>query len=143
MKDFEFYINEGKIKKQTPDINLAKSLKKDALERINQVKQLNIDFFSKLIYENTYDALRDILDAILTINGYKSYSHEGSISFLKTTNINIEIIEALNEFRYKRNSSKYYGKSIDKYEAQEILEFFENYSELFLEILEKKLTTLK
>jgi len=137
MKDFEFYINEGKIKKQTPDINLAKSLKIDALERINQIKQLDINTFSKIIYENTYDALRDILDAILAINGYKSYSHEGSISFLKKKNVDIEIIEALNEFRYKRNSSKYYGKSIDKNEAKEILDFFEKYSELFLKILEQ------
>ena len=83
MKNFEFYIEEGKVKKCSKDIELVKSLVNDAIERKKLIELMDINFMSKIIYENSYDVLRNILDALLLIDGYKSYSHEASISYLK------------------------------------------------------------
>ena len=82
MKPFEYYLNGTDVKKITPDEELAKSLIKDMHERIDKISKLDIKIFSKIIFENMYDALRDFCDAVLAIDGYKSYSHKASIAYL-------------------------------------------------------------
>lgn len=123
MKNFEFYIEEGKVKKCSKDMELVKSLVNDAIERKKLIELMDINFMSKIIYENSYDVLRNILDALLLIDGYKSYSHEASISYLKKYNVDELFIIKIDKFRYERNSSKYYGKNIDIERAIEIKEF--------------------
>jgi uncharacterized protein (UPF0332 family) len=131
MKNFEFYIEEGKVKKCSKDMELVKSLIKDSLERKKLIELMDINYMSKIIYENAYDVIRNILDALLLIDGYKSYSHEASISYLKNYNIDELFILKIDKFRYDRNSSKYYGKKIDIETAIEIKEFL---SEFILKI---------
>ncbi|MFT4304969.1 MAG: hypothetical protein ACMXX8_02670 [Candidatus Woesearchaeota archaeon] len=123
MKNFEFYIEEGKVKKCSKDMELVKSLVNDAIERKKLIELMDINFMSKIIYENSYDVLRNILDALLLIDGYKSYSHEASISYLKKYDVDELFIIKIDKFRYERNSSKYYGKNIDIERAIEIKEF--------------------
>ncbi len=102
MKEFKYYLNKKDIKKSSKDTELAKSLIKDMLERIEKSNKLSTNEYSKIIFENMYDALRDFCDALLAINGYKSYSHSASISFLKNIGFNDNIINQMDLFRYKR-----------------------------------------
>mgnify|MGYP001157325943 CR=1 FL=1 len=138
MNDFEFYLNEGKVKKQAPDKELAKSLVNDANERVGKVSKLDVKMFPKIAFENVYDALREILDALLTVSGYKSYSHEASIAYLKKYKIEDSVITELDNFRYKRNSSKYYGKGISEQDAVEIINFYKNHSGKLKSIINNK-----
>jgi len=125
MESFEFYLETKVIRKITPNKERAKSLINDALQRIKDSDELNINRFSKLIFENYYDALRDFCDAFLLIDGYKpSSSHEASISYLLKKGFDISIIHRLDIFRYKRNGSKYYGEKIDVKEAKDIKAFY-------------------
>jgi hypothetical protein len=138
MKDFNYYLEEGYARRVKKDLELAKSLKIDAIKRAKNVLQLDIDKFSKIIFENIYDSLRELLDSVLAIDGYKSYSHEASIAYLKNE-MEDSVLVVLDEFRYKRNSSKYYGKEIDTEDAKKIAEFWRDYSEKLIGLIDKKM----
>jgi pyruvate/2-oxoacid:ferredoxin oxidoreductase alpha subunit len=124
MMPFEYFLNNGEVKNSSKDPELAKSLIKDMQERIEKVEILDIRIFAKIIFENLYDALRDFCDALLALKGYKSYSHQASISFLSSEGFDTPFIEELDQFRYKRNSSKYYGLGISEQESRQIKEFY-------------------
>ncbi len=138
MNDFEFYLDEGKVKRQSPDKEFAKSLINDASERFEKSTMLDVKLFSKIIFENIYDAIREILDALLAADGYKSYSHEASIAYLRKYKIEDSVIMELDSLRYKRNSSKYYGKGISPDDVLEIIRFYKSHSEQLIQIIKKK-----
>jgi hypothetical protein len=124
MLPFEYFIEQKEVKKCSTDLDLAKSLIKEMKERIEKSLILDISVFSKFIFENIYDGLRDFCDALLAVNGYKSYSHQASISYLVKEGFDISIIEEFDQLRHKRNSSKYYGESVSKEDAIRIKEFY-------------------
>lgn len=138
MRKFDFYLKENSVKKVSPDPELAISLMNDSRERFRSAEKLGTKEFSKIIFENVYDALRDILDAILAVRGFKSYSHEASIAFLEKEGIEEPLTLELDNFRHLRNSSKYYDKSVSVDSAEEILKFYKRYSGK-LETLFKKM----
>ncbi len=124
MIPFEYFLEKKDVKKATPDIELAKSLIKDMNERIKKSLMLDVKIFSKFVFENVYDGLRDFCDALLASNGFKSYSHQASISYLHKEGFDLSIIEQLDNFRYKRNSSKYYGEQVLENDAIRIRDFY-------------------
>jgi len=83
MKDFEFYVTNKLIRKQLSDINLAKATAKDSVERLKLSKDIKDTQKPKYALENAYESIRELIDAILYLDGYKSYTHEGSIAYLK------------------------------------------------------------
>jgi uncharacterized protein (UPF0332 family) len=138
MRDFAHYRNENAVKKQSKDEELAKSLLKDARQRIEAAKELPIGKYPKLIFENAYDALRSLLDALLACDGYKSYSHEASIAYLKEFSVEDSVMRELDNFRYLRNGSKYYGKGISPEEAHAILNFYGLHGKKLIAIIHGK-----
>ena len=139
MKPFEHYIDTKDVRKSSPDKALAQSLIKDMHTRIELVSKLDVKNFSKIIFENVYDALRDFCDALLALDGFKAYSHEAAITYLKKYKFNDCEIAALDRFRYIRNGSKYYGKEISKDDALEILDFFSQNKSRFNAIANEKI----
>lgn len=137
MKSFKHYLETSKVKKRSVDIALANSLIQDAQERIETIKDLDKEKFKKILFENTYDALRDVLDAVLAVEGYKSYSHEASIANLAGRISDTDITE-LDEFRSLRNSSKYYGKGITVQDVENILLFWKEHADELIRIVRKK-----
>ena len=136
MNDFEYYLGEGSVKRRNHDLELAKSL---INERFEKISKLDADAFSKIIFENVYDALRDILDAILAIDGYKSYSHEASIAYLKAYGIEASVLMELDAFRQTRNGSKYYGKGIAKSDSDSIVKFYADHAPKLILLAAKKM----
>ena len=143
MNKFELYLKEGKVKRQTPDFELAKSLIEDSKSRLEKIKKLDIKEFSKIVFENAYDAIRDILDAVLAVDGYKSYSHEASIAYLKKYAFDDSTLKELDDFRYLRNSSKYYCKDVSEDDAEGILDFCLRYVGKITSIAEKSINVQK
>lgn len=125
MKEFDFYLQKGDVKKTIIDRNLAESLKKSAVQRLDAASSLPInEKMCKIIFENSYEATREAADAVLAVNGYKSYSHEATIAFLSKEKILEEnSINILDSMRRKRNRMKYYGRKSSPEEAKEALEF--------------------
>ena len=137
MENFEYYLETGIIKKMSSNKERAKSLIGDGLQRIKDADMLEINKFSKLIFENYYDALRDFCDAFLLFDGYKpSGSHEASISYLLKKGFNIAVINQLDLFRYKINGSKYYGEKISIEEAKDIKGFYLEIKERLFKLIE-------
>jgi len=126
MRDFKIFLEEGSVKKITPNISLVKSLVSDAVKRLNFYKKLKLNNKnSKYVLENIYESLRELADAILIKDGYKSYSHEASIVYLLKYNLSSIDINKFDNFRKIRNNSKYYGKPVDLEDANEIVELSE------------------
>jgi hypothetical protein len=124
MKPFEYYLEDKSVHKSSKDTELAKALIKDMNERLKENFNEDINKKPKTIFESIYDAMRDFCDAILALEGYKSYSHEASISYLLTKGFDVQMVNKLDDLRHKRNGSKYYGKPIFPPDAKDIKEFF-------------------
>lgn len=138
MKPFEYFVESGEVKKASKDIRLAVSLIKDMLGRIKDMNTLNVTRLPKTVFENIYDALRDFADAILAINGFKSYSHQASFAYLEKYGFDESVLDALDKYRYKRNGSKYYGYAVSIEEAKDILDFYERIRAKTNEIIKKE-----
>jgi len=121
MKEFEYFIIKGNVKKQKPDINLAKATARESLDRLEFAKALFLTQKPKYTLENSYEAIRELIDAILYLDGYKSYSHEASIAYLFKIGFSISDINSVDKLRKQRNGIKYYGESISKEGAEEAL----------------------
>jgi hypothetical protein len=124
MMPFDYFLKNKEVKKTSPNLELAKSLIKDMNERISKANMLDTNMFAKIVFENIYDGLRDFCDALLALDGFKSYSHQASISYLLKKGFDVSVVEELDQLRYKRNGSKYYGEVIDFKDAQQIKEFY-------------------
>lgn len=125
MKDFEFFVKGGDVKKQIPDKNLSDSIMKDSLDRLKYAKSSTLtESSAKYVYENLYESLREATDSILFLKGFKSFSHEATISFLQRfKEISTKEISEFDRMRRKRNGMKYYGKSCTVRDVKEVIEF--------------------
>ena len=112
MKPFDYYLRENEVKKQPIDKNLAKSLVDQALRRLDYVDKIEINDLNRdFILEDYYEVLRTLADAVLALNGYKSYSHEAPIAFLERYNeFSFSLIENFDRLRRLRHGSRYYGE---------------------------------
>jgi|SRR3989344_402167 len=121
--NFKDFINDGKVRKATPDRFMAESIIKNTFEDLKFLEQTKLTEFSKRkVVSNYYDSLRSLLEAISLLKGYKIYSHEAFTYFLKEElNQNLLSLK-FDRFRKIRNGLNYYGKSIQLNEAKEIIE---------------------
>jgi len=139
MFDFEYFIRRKDVVKRWIDTNLAKGLLEDAKDRFPFGEKI-LDEKPKYAFENAYEAVRELADALLALEGWKSFSHEASISFLqKFSDLSKTELEILDGIRKKRNDSKYYGKTVDKNQAVEDIKFLKKIFEKLIKILSAKL----
>jgi hypothetical protein len=123
MRPFEDFLN-GDVKKTIIDRNIAKSLLEQAMRRLayvdaETITEDNCDF----ILEQYYEAMRTLADAVLALNGYKSYSHEASIAFLeKDKDFSPMLLEGFDRLRRLRHGIRYYGKRVSMAEAKDARE---------------------
>ncbi len=134
MKSFDSYVLDKDVVSVKKDIALSKSLIEDGKRRFSYHIDLKIDEKnSKFIFENCYEAVRELLDALMAINGFRSYSHQAPIVFAKDKDIlNYKEAVILDILRDKRNKSKYYGKNIDAEFVESKIDFFKK---IFRQIL--------
>src|SRR3990172_758265 len=98
MRDFEYFVQSGEVRKVSVDKSLAESLIFDMEYRIKTSSALDTKTYSKIVFENFYDALRDFCDALLALIGYKSYSHEASIIYLMKEGFDVVSVSELDGF---------------------------------------------
>ena len=120
MIDWEECIDSGFIKKIEVDNELINALISSSKDRITSNNKLELDeTTSSTKISITYEALREILEALAIIKEYKIYNHECFYSFLKEICKEESLAEEFNRFRIVRNKVNYYAKkiSIEKSEA--------------------------
>lgn len=128
MRGFGYFLERGDVRKQSRDPSLSRALVKRAKERLEFAKVQKItEATSTFIVEEVYEAIRELVDAKLFLDGYKSYSHEASIVYLNgLQGIGEADIARLDSLRKSRNSSKYYGKHMPVNAARDAIRFAEH-----------------
>lgn len=99
---------------------------KKAEVRLNYFKDKKItEEDASIIFENLYSSIREATQSLMSLKGYKPYSHEATISFLKEfyKEFNEEDINKFDRFRQLRSNSEYRAIPISKEDAESCLEF--------------------
>jgi len=131
IKNFDEFISEGIIKKQTPDISRAKFLLKETEKSYLFVSRLikNIginDENANSIIKLCYDVIMELIRANMLMNGFNASgqgAHEAEVAYLKEIGFTENDVQFTNQLRYFRNGMLYYGTILDKDYAEKILEF--------------------
>lgn len=139
--DLDECYKKGLIKRTRIDYELIKSLVE--MSNINEqtvnnavIDEINISSYVSL----TYDSLREILEAICILKGYKILSHVCIGELLKILIDDFDYNE-FDRMRYIRNGINYYGVQVDFEQGKEIIDkIFKMKNKLFSKYLKDRLT---
>ena len=125
IKPFEYFIKENLVRKSNPNISMAKSLLQKAAIRLKRIVTSKIEESeSSIVFEEVYECLREASQSLMEIKGYKPYSHEALISFLKEQKfLSEENINILDNYRILRNNSVYKAEKVSLQKCLEAIEF--------------------
>jgi len=128
MKDFKEFLRVGEARRQRPNIDRAKSLITEATQK-KAYLELTIKTIPKgkrnpnVIAEQCYDIIMEILRAKMFLDGYTAgNSHEAEVSYMKILGFNESETRYMDELRYYRNGTKYYGTILNIEYANKIIE---------------------
>ncbi len=122
----------------TADLRRAKDLIRDSNNRYRFVQETKFDeSFANYLAENCYDVLRELIEAKLSKDGFKTNSHKETIKYLKILKFSEHEHFFLDELRRNRNKIKYEGKSIDYEYALKTKEFTVKLRKKLLELFQK------
>lgn len=125
---FKRYLENGSVKRKTPDLEEAQSLFRQALDRMTYARSKDISqTTAKFVFEDAYEAVREAGQSLMSLRGFKPYSHAATIEFLKEFyDFTEEDISEFHRFRELRNASVYKAAPISVEEAESILRFAES-----------------
>lgn len=137
--DLDECKRKGFVRKYKPNKELCRSLiemsgiKEKSIKDV-EFNEINVNAFVPL----AYDSLREILEAICIMHGFKVTSHVCIESLLKTLYPDVSF-SSFDRFRYIRNSINYYGKQIDFKQGKEMISSIFKTKQEFLKLLKKLL----
>ena len=141
INSFDNYLKQGKAKKKTPDFEEAKALLFKSENRIHYTKSKKItNKTAAFVLEDSYEAIRESAQALMSIKGFKPYSHEATISFIKdfhSLDFNEEEVRKFDRFRQLRNNSIYQAKPISEQDARSCFLFAAYFVNKIKSILKK------
>jgi len=119
--DLNECYRKGLIKKTKTNKELVKSLIEmaDINESTVNTAKINSNNVSSYV-SLAYDSLREILEALCILNGYKVISHLCLGELLKTMLADFDFNE-FDRMRYIRNGINYYGTKVDFKQGKEII----------------------
>ena len=86
-----------------------------------------------VIVDQCYDILIELIRAKLFLDGYNSKSsHEAEVSYMKIIGFGEAETKQMDELRYYRNGTKYYGTMLNLEYAEKTIEFMNS---LYLKLL--------
>lgn len=111
--------SEKKIRKTSPDLSLIKALIEMSANKIKVIGSLTLnDTTASVVFVEYYEALREVVEAIASKNGFKVYSHECLTSMLQELAKEDMIAQKFDRFRKLRNGVNYYGEPVSLEEAK-------------------------
>jgi hypothetical protein len=134
----------GELIKITPDRIRAKSIFKMAMVSFEMIKTIDEKKFPSNVVKGYYDVIRELISAIVLIDGYKTYgegAHKKLIDyfFSEYKEFFSSEIFLVNELRILRNKIDYDGFFV-KYEYLERKNvFIKDVIEKLIKLVEKKL----
>ncbi len=80
MKEFASFLATNAVRRRQPDVHTATATARDSADRLALAGRLLGKEAPKYVVENAYESVRELVDALLFLHGYKSYSHEASVA---------------------------------------------------------------
>ena len=131
LKDFKEFLSLGIVKKQTINRERALSIIKEVGNK-KQFLEISIKTISEenmnhnFIVEQCYDIIMELIRAKMFLDGYNAgNSHEAEVSYLFKLKFHESDIIFMNELRYYRNGTKYYGTILKMDYARKVITFME------------------
>ena len=122
---FQYYVDEGLVKKVSPNKAMARSLIKKAISRSEYIESQTITKKNaSFIFEDVYESIREAGQSLMALKGYRPYSHVALISFLKEFfDFSGSDISTLNRYRILRNKAIYGAATISASVCKEAKRF--------------------
>ena len=129
IQKFQYYLDEHLARKVAVDLEEAKSLMNKATLRLDYIKKQEInEDTSSFIFEDIYETLREAAQSLMSLKGYKPYSHEALISFLKECyQFPEHEISSFDRYRTLRNKTVYCAANVSPEVCKEALKFSETF----------------
>ena len=129
IQKFQYYLDEHLARKVAVDCEEAKSLMNKATLRLDYIKKQEInEDTSSFIFEDIYETLREAAQSLMSLKGYKPYSHEALISFLKECyKFPEHEISSFDRYRILRNKTVYCAANVSPEVCKEALKFLETF----------------
>src|SRR3989338_3272589 len=131
IRNFEDFIKEKIVKKQSIDKSRAEFLIKESensynnlLEKIQKIK-LSDDNANDFI-KSCYDILMEIIRAKMLLEGYNASgfgAHEAEVSYMRVLGFDENNVQFADQIRFFRNGMLYYGTILDREYAEKVIEF--------------------
>lgn len=116
---FDAFIKDGKVILGEKDIQKARALIKMSENTLVSAESLELnDTTASVVLTLSYEALREIIEAMCLTKGYKVYSHEAFTSYLEQLKEE-RLAAQFDRFRKLRNGVNYYGKEVSPTVAAE------------------------
>jgi uncharacterized protein (UPF0332 family) len=131
-----------KVKKIKENPEQAKALLQLAKRRLESIKKRRKDEFPQLLIESYYEAIKELICALLAIHGYKSYSHECLVLFMEEyypIALDDFQIHFLDSMRKLRSDIQYRGRNVADDYLKRNSSVIEKIIEILLDLVEKEL----
>jgi hypothetical protein len=120
--DFKECLKKKIAKEVNEDKELIASLLKTSQNKKDSEEKLELnEVTSSSKISLLYDSLRELLESLAIVKGFKIYNHECYTYFLKEIMNESSKGDEFDELRIIRNSINYYGKEISLNEAEDVL----------------------
>lgn len=131
IKNFDEFIKENVVKKQSVDRSRAEFLIKESensyMNLLKMVEKINVDDTNaNMFVKLCYDILMELIRAKMLLEGYNASgykAHEAEVSYLRVLNFNEREVQFIDQLRFFRNGIIYYGTQLDKIYAEKVIEF--------------------
>lgn len=103
--------SQEEIRRVKPDREMAKSILKMIEVRMKALEQFDKKEFASLIVEDYYEIIKEAITALMSMDGYKTLSHEVLLGYLKEffPQFSESDIVLADQFRQLRNKIAYKG----------------------------------
>lgn len=132
MKDFKEFLKSGIVKRQIPNKARAVSLitestqKKSYLETTMKIIPKE-KWNPNVIVDQCYDIIMELIRAKMFQDGYNAgNSHEAEVTYMKIIGFSEAEAKYMDEIRYYRNGTKYYGTILNSEYMENVIDFLSN-----------------
>ena len=125
IENFQFYLDNNMVKKTFSNRENASALMSRAHARLSYVRDQKItNDTAPFIFEDVYEVLREASQSLMELRGFKPYSHEAQIAFLRDEyKLRADLVSTFDRFRILRNKSVYGAGRVSVETCEEALRF--------------------
>lgn len=131
VKEFNEFIQENIVKRQSPDTSRARFLMQEAkkshraLQKRVEIMGIDDDSANSIV-KDCYDIVMELIRSHMLMKGYNAKgqgAHSAEVSYMRVLEFKEKDVQLANTLQYHRNGMIYYGQIVDKEYAEEIFEF--------------------